>query len=407
METTSIQRHDPAESMEGPLPPGQIILFEQYRLLRRTWWWVLILALIVSAGVWYYVNNHVTPEFRATAVSVPPRKSGTPLDNLLGDFSSGLKSISISKLIGRKSSESGYTTFSILTSDAIKDSLIDAYDLYQVYEIPEGRRDLVYGALDGHLELENDLEGPIIVSIYDTDPERAANMANDLIRFTNSMLVELNRVETEPISQFIAGRYEELQKNHDEVAAKMREFMHRTNIYEPESQLTATATALIEARVHESTQRALVNMLEHMLGADDPAVTQQKALLKQYQREQKRLEAGRAGVGPSVSSLPEGLIEYAKLRQDYEVSAELMAIVEPMYQQTLFDEQRDIPQLLFVHEATPPAVKARPKPSLALLSAFFGTLLISYVIIAFTAFFRSFNRRYRVYRQSFIDNKSS
>ena len=353
MKATAAQQHNSAGSKEQSLPPGQVILFEQYRLLRRTWWWVLILALLVSAGVWYYVSNHVIPEFKATAVSVPPRKSGTPLDNLLGDFSSGFKSLSISKLIGRKSGESGYSTFSVLTSDAIKDSLIEAYNLYEVYEVPNERRDLVYGALDGHLELESDLEGPIIVSVYDADPVRAANMANDLIRFTNAMLVELNRVETEPISRFIAGRYEQLQKNRDDVAAKMQTFMRETNIYEPESQLTASATALIEARVNEGTQRALVNMLENMLGADDPAVLQQKELLKQYELEQKRLEAGGAGVGPSVGGLPSGLIEYAKLKQDYEVNAQLMAIIEPMYQQTLFDEQRDIPQLLFMHEAHP------------------------------------------------------
>ena len=72
------------------LPPGQIILFEQYRLIRRTWWWVLLLAILVSAATWYYVTWNIEPEFMATAVSVPPRKSGTPLDNLIGDVGGGL-----------------------------------------------------------------------------------------------------------------------------------------------------------------------------------------------------------------------------------------------------------------------------------------------------------------------------
>ena len=54
---------------------------------------------------------------------------------------------------------------------------------------------------------------------------------------------------------------------------------------------------------------------------------------------------------------------------------------------------------------TPPAVKARPKRSLAILSAFVGTVLISYIVIAFLAFFRAFNVRYRDYQQSLANHE--
>ncbi|MCB0711543.1 MAG: hypothetical protein KDD67_04345 [Ignavibacteriae bacterium] len=381
------------------LPPGQIILFEQYRLIRRTWWWVLLLAILVSAATWYYVTWNIEPEFMATAVSVPPRKSGTPLDNLIGDVGGGLKSFSLSKLIGKRGVESGYTTFSVMTSDAVKDSLVAKYNLYDLYEVPRSDYPKVLGELDSRMEFENDLEGPISVSIYDTDPERAASMANDVIRYTNGFLQELNRQETEPITKFIEKRYDQLKAEQGSLAAKMQEYMARTSIYEPESQLSATATALIEARVNESSQRAVVNMMEQMLGADDPGVAQQKTMLRELEAERRRLEGGTAGVGPSVNALPSALVEYAKLKQDYEVNAQLVAIVEPMYQQTIFDEQRDIPQLLFLHEATPPVKKARPRRSIALASAFLGTIIISYLMIAFVAWSRSLNERYRAYRK--------
>jgi hypothetical protein len=87
-----------------------MLLFEQYRLIRKTWWWVLLIAVIATAGMWFYVTYQVEPEFEATAVAVPPRKSSTPLDNLLGDMTSGLKSLSISRILGRQGSEGGYTT---------------------------------------------------------------------------------------------------------------------------------------------------------------------------------------------------------------------------------------------------------------------------------------------------------
>lgn len=387
-------------------PIGQVILFEQYRLLRRTWWWVLLISAVAAVAAFLYVTNVVTPEYAATAVVVPPRKSGTPLDNLLGDVAAGFKGLSISKLIGKKGDESGYSTFSILSSQPIKDSLIRKYRLYDVYDLPKERPDLVAGQLSGRMEFVSDLEGPISITVYDADPERAADMANDAVAFTNTLLYDLNKLETEPITRFVAERYEQLKSEQEGLSQKLEAFMKRTNIYEPEAQLPATSTALIEARVNESTLRASLNMLEKMLGPDDPAVIQQKGLLEASIAERQKLESGGSGVGPGVRQMPAALMEYARLKQDYEVNAQLLALIEPMYQQTVYDEQRDIPQLIVLSEATPPYMKARPKRSVVVLATFIGAALLCYLIIALAAYSRSFSRRYRLYASNGMDEQT-
>ncbi len=381
------------------IPQGQVVLFEQYGILRRTWWWVLLIAVAVTGAVWFYVSNYVPVEYMATTVTVPPRKTGTPLDNLLGDLSTGMKSLGLSRLIGKGAGSSGYSNMAILSSTPIKDSLIAKYKLDQVYDIPLSRRDLIYGKLEGNIEFDEDLEGPITISLYDTDPERAAAMANVMVNFTNAMLLDLNRKETEPISQFMERRFTQLQKEQEDLAKEMAAYMGRTSIYDPESQLPATATALIEMRAKESAQRSLVNVLQEILGDDDPGVQQQQQVLAQLERERQRMEGGGDGIGPSTGKLPAALMEYARLRQAYEVNAQTLLILEPMYQQTKFDEGRDIPALLFLSEATPPPVKARPRKGLILLSAFAGSIIVSYIVIALLAYFRSFSFRYRQYKR--------
>ena len=392
--TTITQRID-----EEIVSPGQALLFEQYRIVRRTWYWVLLIAVLVTAGVFFYVSEFVEPEYLAVAELVPPRKTSTPLDNLLGDVASGLKSMSISKIIGRKGDESGYTAFSILSSTPILDSLIDRYDLYEVYDIPRNRPDLMLGALADQIEFESEMEGPMFVSVYDTDPERAASMANDAVIFANNLLYDLNRRETRPITSFIADRYSELKAQQSDLSRRLESVMQKTNIYEPEAQITASASALIEARVEESTQRAALEVLKRLVGPDDPQVAEQQALLAASEAERRRLEAGGAGVGPSVGGMPSALMEYARIRQDYEVNAQMLALIEPMYEQSRYDETRDIKQLIVLREATPPPVKARPSRGLAVASAFLGTIILSYLVIALMAFFRSFNQRYRTYRE--------
>lgn len=387
------------------LPHGQVVMFEQFGILRRTWWWVLIVAAIVTGSVWFYVANYVPVEYMATAVAVPPRKTGTPLDNLLGDISSGVKSLGLSRLIGKGAGSGGYSNMAVLTSRAIKDSLIAKYDLATTYDIDPKRTDLLYAAIDENMELDEDLEGPISISVFDTDPDRAAEIANDIVSFSNGMLMELNRQETEPISDFLEQRYNDMLEKQSEIGDRMAEFMRESNIYDPESQLPVTASALIDVRAQEGAQRSLVNVLSQVLGEDDPAVVQQKEVLRQLEKERKSLEGGGAGVGPSTGGLPDALLEYLKLRQEYEVNAQTLLLLEPMYQQTKYDENRDIPALMFLDRALPPPIKARPRKGLILISAFVGTIVLSYLLIAVIAYFRSFSNRYRQYRRS-VDRDS-
>ncbi len=316
----------------------------------------------------------------------------------MGDVGSSLKSFSISKLIGKRSEESGYTTFAVLTSTPILDSLIAEHNLATVYDLPTDRPDLVLAKLSGMISFDATLEGPMTVSVYDTDPERAAAIANDAVRFSNSLLRDLNRRETEPITRFVADRHEKLSADRAEASTRLEAFMARSNMFEPELQLPASAQALIEARVEEGSLRTQLSVLEKTLGAEDPLVRQQQALLDQAVKERRRIEQGGPGIGPSVNRMSTDLMEYTRLRSEFEVASEMLALIEPMYEQTAYDEGRDIPQLIVLHEASVPMEKARPRRGLAVISAFLGTIILSYLLIAVIAFLRSFNRRYAAYR---------
>jgi hypothetical protein len=231
------------------------------------------------------------------------------------------------------------------------------------------------------------------------DPKRAAAMANDIIGFTNNLSKDFNRLETEPISRFVGQRYEKARSDQDSIGAALRSFMQRTKLYDPESQSKIIGGAIMEAQTSEAAQRALVEVYTSALGEQDARTIQAKELLGSYQDQIRRLTSGDGGVVKSLSidALPSSTVEYLKLRQDYETNAKVMAILEPLYEQTRFDEIRDIPILNILHRATPSPVKARPKRSIIVLSAFVGTFVFTYIIIAFVVYARGFMRRYRYY----------
>jgi capsule polysaccharide export protein KpsE/RkpR len=225
-------------------------------------------------------------------------------------------------------------------------------------------------------------------------------MANDIIHFTNILASDLDHLETERISSFIEGRYQTVIAERDRLGVQLRQFMARNKIYDPESQAGSAATALIETESQVAAQRSLVDIYTKMLGEDDPRTQQSKQLLAQYQDQSRRMAAGRAGALESMSlnNVPAATVEYLRLKQDYETKAKELVLLGPMYEQSRYDEVKEIPVLNLLEPAMPPLVKARPKRSLVVASAFVGTFIIAYVLIAFIAYGKGFLRRYRSYR---------
>ncbi|MEP7217444.1 MAG: hypothetical protein ABI876_00930, partial [Bacteroidota bacterium] len=312
---------------EGPPLDGQVILFEQYGLLRRSWKWMLILAILVTAGVAVYVYTSIPVEYMATVRALPPNKSGTPLDNLVGGIASSLKDFGIAKLVGSRGGDNGYSKSVFIGSQPLYDSLIAKYDLYKVYDIPAGRRDIIYGKLDGNIKTDISPDGPISVDVYDVDAKRAADLANDVIHYTNVLAREMNRRESEPITRYVGDRFDSARVEQDRLGAKLKAVMQNTKIYDPEGQSKLIGTALVDAEANVSVQRGLVATFTKALGADDPRTQQAKLLLQQAEEQSRRLSMGNAGVlqGPAIDKMPAATIEFLKVKQDYEVNGKVIA----------------------------------------------------------------------------------
>lgn len=378
---------------------GQVMLFEQYRLLRKTWFWVLLLSLVATAGMAYYAYYVVEPEFAASVVAVPPNKSGTPLDNLFGNIAASLKDAALGRLVGRTASENGYTRTALLMSRSVQDSLIARYDLYRHYDIPKDRPDLMYGKITDNLDIEPQNEGTITISVYDTDPKLAQKMASDIVNIANAISRELNRRESEPITQYVEQRYLQVKRMQDSLQLRLGGFMESTRLFAPEEQAAVISESIQKTEIEIGRQRARVQVLTEQLGPDDPQVLVEKTVLAQLEEQGRKLAAGNVGVLPGVklNSLPKSAVEYLDLKGSYEVNAKVLALLEPMYEQMKLEEVRNIPVLNILDAPFVPPTKARPKRALMVGGAFLGAFIACYLIIAIVSYFQNFNRRYRAY----------
>jgi tyrosine-protein kinase Etk/Wzc len=385
--------------VDGVPLEGQAVLFEQYALLRRTWKWVLLVSIVAAAAAGAYVVLYVPKEYKATIRIVPPNKTGSPLDNIIGGMSASLKDFGLGKLVGGKSGESGYSRVALLFSRSMVDSLMAKYDLYADYDIDRSRPDLLREAIRDNIDIEVDLEGPIDISVYDTDPKRAAAMTSDLVSFADHFSAELNRRETEPISRTIGKRYDQVRAEQEDVTVRLRAFMQDNKIFDVEKQSSIVGTALYEAEAEVRAQRILVESLAATLGEQDARVIEQRQILARVESEARKLAAGQGSViqGPSIRNAPSAAVEGIKLQTAYEINAKVLALLQPMYEQSVLDQKREIPIFHVIDAPTVPLKKARPRYSLVIAGAFLGAWVVCYVVIALISYARAFNRRYRAY----------
>jgi len=82
---------------------------------------------------------------------------------------------------------------SVATSNAVKDYVINKYNLMKHYKIDTtnpSKRSKLFKQYNSNITVDNDERGAIEVKVYDTDPIMAANIANDIVLKTNDQCVD-------------------------------------------------------------------------------------------------------------------------------------------------------------------------------------------------------------------------
>lgn len=160
----------------------------------------------------------------------------------------------------------------ILNSDRIRSRIIDKYDLWQHYDIDRsapGARTLLMQEYSSNVDANLTRYGSIEVSVLDTDPQVAADMANDIAFLADSVANKLRNDRARAALKYAAASFQQVQDEITEMEGKIS-ILHSKGLYEFETQIGglneqyATAMAegnyrnaeLIKAQMAEISQHA-------------------------------------------------------------------------------------------------------------------------------------------------------
>ncbi len=345
------------------------LLWEQRRFLLR---WMLI-GLVVSLLVAFLIPSR----YEATTQLMPPENqsgggaaaflaaagrggsgsgSGSGLAGLAGD------------LLGTKNS--GALFVGILSSRTVQDRLIEQFDLRREYwdsKMEDARTDLAK-----HTGVSEDRKSGIIsISVWDHNPQRAADMAGAYVKELDRLVAQVSTSAARRERIFLDDRLHSVKQDLDASALKFSEFASKNTAID----IPAQGKAMVEAA---ATLQGQLIFAESELHGLEAIYTDQNVRVKALRARVSELrtqlgkmggESGAAGalssksdpsLYPSIRQLPVLGVTYADLYRRAKIQETVFELLTQQYELAKVQEAKEIPSVKVLDAAVVPTKKSFP-----------------------------------------------
>jgi len=337
-----------------------------------------LLSTLVAVIISFFVLKN---EYKSTVNVVPPQQQDG-LQGAMTAISSTLRDIGLSKLTGKSASDN-YSFIVILMSRTVMDSIINEFDLINVYKVDDGLLSEAREELENNLEITYEKDGNYFISVWDKDPVRAARMANRIVEIANNIAIRIFREEVKLNKENMEARLRNTDSTIKAIADTLQKFSKRTLLFSPTEQAKSITQALSDLKAEEIKYDILYQYYKNIYGAND-YLTQSIATIKEETAkkvEQSKNLPGFAGNFAITDAAQEG-IEFLRLYTEFETYSKVKAFLLPIVEQNRIDEVKNIKNLIVLDPATPADKKDRPKRSLIIAGTFLGSFFLVILLLA-------------------------
>lgn len=395
----SIENND-----KNQLDPARKAWVENISLLLAHKKMIFITSFLVTAVMAVYLFAFAKTWYLSSANVMPARKAGGGglLDGISSGISSTLKDIGVTQIAGKGKSDGTYSPLALIGSRNLQEEIIKEFDLMKVYEV-ETMEDAtkVFGELASADVLE---EGNLAISFEDTDPKRAAAIANRLVRGMNEMNSRLAIEEAKFNRTYIEMRYSKLLADLDSTEKALGAFQKKYGVYELKTQATAQLTVLGTLEQQKYMTEIQAQNAAQLYGED---AAETRIMRSQLAELTNKLEGMKTGMDKNASSyfvpmnvMPDVALDYIRLTRDFEIQSKLKALLLPSYEQAKLDESKQSLAYVVMDSAIPPERKSRPKRATMLLSALLGTLALTSIFVVAISNWKLSRSRFQADKQT-------
>jgi uncharacterized protein involved in exopolysaccharide biosynthesis len=339
--------------------------------------------VILAVGVTTIVAFLMPKWYKSSASVFPAEKAD--LFGALEGVSSLVKSFSpgraLTSLTGNTETD---RYLAILKSGTVLNAVIDKFDLVHVYDITSYPREKTTKELLNNVDFTVESEGNLTITVYDKDPQRAADMANFFVEMLNKTNTELQIQNARGNRKFVEDRY---AKNLVDLAAaedSLRVFQKRYGVIAMPEQTEASIKAAAEIAGQLAIQEVQAGVLRRTQSKDHPSVMAAEIEIQELRNKLSQMNRGTGGADGEMKVLvpfnkvPDLGIEYLRRYREVEIQYKILQFITPLYEQAKVEERRQTPSVVVLDRAAPAERKAKPKITLFALLALVSSLLVSF-----------------------------
>jgi tyrosine-protein kinase Etk/Wzc len=317
------------------------------------------------------------PTYTAAAAIIPPQQS-TSTAALMGQVGSLSSAASLGGgVLGLKSPADMY--IGILESRTIADNVIAARNLRQRYKT----KTLVDAevALQRHTTFESGKDNLIHLSVKDSDPKVASEIANSYLDQLYEVNSKLETGEAAQRNNFYDLRLAEEKHALSDAEEALRSTQQKTGLIQFSGQAASIISAIAQARAQVASREVELQSAEAYEAEDNPDVVRLQREIAALKSHVMELEKNQQSMQPGQlqipgGQLPEAALLYERQARELKYHETLFDLLTKQSEAAKLDEAKSAPILQVVDHAIPPDRKSGPsRKLLALGFAAFGFLL--------------------------------
>lgn len=366
----------------------EINLLDYFRVVNK--YKRLIIILCVGSVLITMIVSLLMPKiYESTASILSPQETSTGISL---SANPGLQEAMSIFGMGQKSSAD--ILVAILNSRRMTDTVIKKFNLLQVYktDLIEDARKRLKSLTNISISKKNEL---ISITVQDTSPDRAANIANFYATNLDLMTRKLALSRAKQARLFIEKRLTQTEESLKKAEEKLMAFktQHKLVAISEQARTSIDAAAQLESEI--TALGVQLKVLESYATAAHPEVAKTKLKIKELKRKLDKMEYDKGTKDElhiPFSKTPKLDLELTRLIRELKVQEAVFELLTQQYEQAKISEAKDTPTVQILDNAIPSNKKCKPKIKLNMTIAGILSLFIGIFLSFFLEYFKKIKK---------------
>jgi uncharacterized protein involved in exopolysaccharide biosynthesis len=367
----------------APEAHDEISLWELFVVLTKHK--LLIIGLPAVVGILAVAYVLTLPDvFTATAKILPPQQN--ELTGMAAMISQLGSAAGVPELSAGKNANDLYVA--MLKSRTVADNILKRFDLMKLYGVTRASRARV--RLSGSANISSGRDGIISIDFDDTDPIRAAAIANAYVDELTKLTQLLAVTEASQRRLFFEKQLAQAKVSLERAEAAARKALAQRGLVKVEEQGRAMAETIARLRGQITVKEVQIGAMRAFAASENADLRLAQRELDAMKQELARME-GTAGARPGAKGTAAPGMQSVGLLRDVKFHEVVYELLSKQYELAKIDEAKDAAIIQVLDEAIPPDVKSKPKRLLTVL----GAVTVAGILAVLLAFIREVLGRHR------------